>query len=180
MQTEQLYNNFVNEFCHQLYAIKNEYTDMVFLCIGTDRITGDSYGPLVGYQLINLFKEFGLCDTVSVVGTLESPVSYCNVEETVNRIYRMYTNPGIVAIDSAVSRAEDIGKIFVSKGGMCFGKGLNKKGILVGDISIKGVVAKNTCIPRNNLEYLQNTPLNIVMNLAEVTSRGIYETIKYI
>lgn len=180
MQKQEIYRQFVTEFSNALYQVKDSYSDLVFLCIGTDRITGDSYGPLVGYQLIELFKQLGICETVSVVGNLESPVTYTNLETAVSKIYSLYRQPCIIAIDSAVSKCEDIGNIYVSRGGMCFGRGLNKKEIRVGDISIKGVVAQNSKIPRNNLEYLQNTPLSRVMNLANITSNGIYEVIKYI
>ena len=42
---------------------------MVFLCIGTDRSTGDSLGPLIGSRL----EAEGIGDVV-VIGTLEHPV----------------------------------------------------------------------------------------------------------
>ena len=31
--------------------IRHEWDELVFLCIGSDRITGDSLGPLVGHLL---------------------------------------------------------------------------------------------------------------------------------
>ena len=51
--------------------------------------------------------------------------------------------------------------------------------IEVGDISIKGIVAKDHNMPRCNYQELQNTSLNIVMNLADITAEGIYNVIKY-
>ena len=36
------------------YCIQKDgriFRELVFLCIGSDRITGDSLGPLIGYQL---------------------------------------------------------------------------------------------------------------------------------
>ena len=30
---------------------------LIFLCIGSDRATGDSLGPLVGHQLLTLFSQ---------------------------------------------------------------------------------------------------------------------------
>lgn len=44
-------------------------TEILFLCIGTDRSTGDSLGPLIGYKL----KENGMRNA-RVLGTLEEPV----------------------------------------------------------------------------------------------------------
>ena len=47
------------------------FTELVFLCIGPDRSTGDSLGPLIGYKLKNMIlpkKE------IHIIGTLEDPV----------------------------------------------------------------------------------------------------------
>ena len=51
--------------------------------------------------------------------------------------------------------------------------------IEVGDISIKGIVAKNHNIARYNFAQLQNTSLNTVIKLAKTTANGIYDVIKY-
>lgn len=62
---------------------------------------------------------------------------------------------------------------------MHLGKGLNKNIAFVGDISIKGVVAKDLKLAKYNLKLLQNTPLSLVISLANSTASGIYEVIKY-
>ena len=46
-------------------------------------------------------------------------------------------------------------------------------------MSIKGIVAQNMKTPMQNLNVLQNTSLNLVMNLADTVARGIYNTINY-
>lgn len=173
------YNNFVNDFSSKLYNLKSEtpFTDYIFLCVGSDRITGDAYGPLVGENLKKLFKNF--YKNVRVVGTLENPVSGSNLEKEVENIINTYKNPCIIAVDAAFSKKEDIGKIVVSNSKIKFGKGTNKKMIEVGDISIKGIVARDYNIPRYNFKELQNTSLNIVINLANITADGIYNVIKY-
>ena len=60
-----------------------------------------------------------------------------------------------------------------------YGAGLNKKCIHIGDMSIKGIVAQNFGNPQQNLRILQNTPLGLVMNLADIVSNGIYNVINY-
>lgn len=49
MDFKERYNNFVNDFSSVLYGLTNnrEFSNVIFLCIGTDRVTGDSFGPLV-------------------------------------------------------------------------------------------------------------------------------------
>ena len=51
--------------------------DVVILCIGTDRSTGDSLGPIVGYKLLNRIIPDSRKLTengITVYGTLDSPV----------------------------------------------------------------------------------------------------------
>lgn len=50
----ELYNNFVNDFASKLRikAGKNEYDKIIFFCVGTDRITGDSFRSNCGIQVV--------------------------------------------------------------------------------------------------------------------------------
>lgn len=60
---------------------------------------------------------------------------------------------------------------------MYLGSGLNKKINCVGDMSIKGIVSENLNVPKYNFRLLQNTPLSLVMNMADIVASGIYNTI---
>ena len=54
------------------YCIQKDgriFRELVFLCIGSDRITGDSLGPLIGYQLSPYCSRI-----FHVYGTLDDPV----------------------------------------------------------------------------------------------------------
>ena len=150
----------------------NAISDVVFLCIGTDRITGDSFGPIVGYKIAPFFKS---AKNISVVGDLETIVSFSNLSEHVKQIYKRYKKPFIIAIDSAISKDENVGKIFVEEGGLKSGNGLGKCGVLIGDMTIKAVVARKVDKPKENFIILQNTSLGMVMNLADVVAKGILE-----
>lgn len=166
-----IYNNFINDFSSKMCNLKSEipYTDYIFLCVGSDKITGDAYGPIVGEKLEKYFKNF--YNNIRVVGTLEKTVSGINLEKEIKEIYNTYKNPCIIAIDAALSIKEDIGKIVVTNKKMQFGKGTNKKVIETGEISIKGIVAKDCKMPKYNFNELQTTSLNIVMKLADITAK---------
>lgn len=157
---------------------KKDYSDLVFLCIGTDRITGDCYGPLVGYRLQKLLKQIHWHNRI-VIGDLESPVNASNMGDKIEYLYKVSPNPYIIAIDAAVSKEKDIGKLVISNDGVKVGKGLQKNLPMVGDASIKAVVAKEYRFPKATFSALQNVSLNLVMNLAEKTADGIYEILKY-
>ena len=57
----------------------------VILCIGTDRMIGDSLGPLVGSLLARKRKA-----RLLVYGTLSQPVHALNLDETLNEIKKKH------------------------------------------------------------------------------------------
>lgn len=181
MAIEGQYNNFVSEFSRKLYEVKyrKDFSSVIFLCIGTDRITGDSFGPLVGYHLKKLYKTFGGYSNVKVTGDLEYQISNQNIAEELKRIYRDFERPLIIVIDSALSKKENVGTIIVEENGMFIGSAIQKEKRVIGDISIKGVVSKNLKMPKYNFHMLSNIPLGLIMNMADITSKGIYEVMKY-
>lgn len=143
-----------------------EYSDIILLCIGTDRSTGDCLGPLTGHKL-NLIKY----ENVWVYGTLEKPVHAKNLEETMDEIERKYKKPFIIAIDACLGKHERIGCISMGEGPLSPGAGVNKTLPLVGDLHIMGIVNMS-----GFMEYLilQNTRLNLVMKMADLISNGIH------
>lgn len=172
---------FVEDFSTILFEEKNnrEYTEFVFLCIGTDRMTGDSFGPLVGTKLQELLEKNNIFN-IDIYGTLNENICYTNVKEKINNIKKIHKNACIIVIDAALSNEENIGKIFVQKGKMPLGKGLYKAKMEVGDISIKAVVGKSYKLSKYNFSSLQNISLNRVIDLSKIVSEGIVQVIKYL
>lgn len=64
--------------------------EMVFLCIGSDRSTGDSFGALAGTML----KEKQV--PYHIFGTLSEPVHALNFKNTLNEIKTPFTDPYIL------------------------------------------------------------------------------------
>ncbi len=138
--------------------------DIVVLCIGTDRATGDCLGPLVGEHLKNVLPE------IPVYGTLEKPVHALNLEQTVQTIYAEHPQPYIIAIDASLGIPEHIGYATLSQNPLIPGKGVNKKLPAIGHLSITGIV-NVTGFPNSIL--LQSTRLHTVMTLANCISNAI-------
>ena len=143
------------------------YKELIFLCIGTDRSTGDSLGPLIGYKLaghLNKYKD------IHVHGTLDDPVHAKNLKERIKMLQETYENPLIVAIDACLGKTERIGYIKVGSGPLKPGAGVNKDLPPVGHIHITGIVNLS-----GYMEYLvlQNTRLSLVMKMAETITDGI-------
>lgn len=143
--------------------------DIIFICIGTDRCTGDSLGPLIGYKLKIISKN-----KIHIYGSLETPVHSQNLNEIINKINLNFINPYIIAIDSCLGKINNIGKVFIDKNPIRPGLAVNKNLPPVGDLSITGIVNIG-----GNFEFivLQNTRLYTVMSLADCISKGIYHFI---
>ena len=155
---EELYNNFVQDFSKVLREkIRDlEISKLIFLCIGTDRVIGDSFGPLVGYKLKYLFKGE---ENIKVIGNLNNIICIHNISKIIEDINNTYPESFLIAIDAALSNKNNIGTIVVSNSSINVGSGVNKNNIYVGDMSIKGIVSKKSNNPKYNFRLLQNTPL---------------------
>ena len=85
-----------------------ENRPIIFLCIGTDRATGDSLGPLIGYKLKDIKRK-----NIYIYGSLEYPVHSINLCEILNKIKSNFINPFIIGIDASLGNVQNIGKVFV-------------------------------------------------------------------
>lgn len=158
------------EFKQYILDVKsglNVDCDVVFFCIGTDRVIGDSLGPITGSLLKEKFGD------EAVYGDLFNNVTYENIERTLNAINCKHKNPYIIAIDAALSSAENIGKIFVDNSGINFGDSLGKAYNQIGNIGIKVVVGKDYNNPVLNYSSLQNISLSKILKLSKKTFEGI-------
>lgn len=133
--------------------------DVVFLCVGTDRVTGDALGPLVGTYLNGLGYK-------NVIGTIDDPTHGTNLDE---RAQRLPAGKTVIAIDACLGSANNVGTMGVIKGSIKPGAGVGKDHLpSVGDYAISGTVNVS-----GFQEYfvLANTRLSLVMKLArDITS----------
>jgi putative sporulation protein YyaC len=140
---------------------------IVFVCIGTDRSTGDSLGPLIG----TLLEEKPI-SPFFVYGTLENPIHAINLKEQLDSIYKIHSNPFIIAIDACLGRLKSVGFIQIAEGPLKPGAGVNKDLPEVGDIHITGIVNVSGFM---EFFVLQNTRLNLVLKMAKTIANSIYE-----
>ncbi len=159
-------SNFVSAFSQKL--LKQDLAPerpRVLVCIGTDRSTGDSLGPLVGSRLLEINHKF-----FKVLGTLENPVHASNLQEYV-KIIEGLPNPFVIAIDACLGNIDNVGFINIGDGSLKPGAGVNKHLPPVGNLHITGIVNVG-----GFMEYfvLQNTRLNTVMKMAKIISDGIH------
>ncbi|WNF37157.1 spore protease YyaC [Bacillaceae bacterium IKA-2] len=155
--------DFVNHLLQ--FLPKETNRDIVLVCIGTDRSTGDALGPLIGTQLIQ-----SKLTCFHVYGTLEEPVHAVNLEEKMIKINNQFDNPFIIGIDACLGRTTSVGIISINDGPVKPGAAVNKNLPLVGNIHITGIVNVG-----GFMEYmvLQNTRLHLVIKIAQTIAKGL-------
>lgn len=141
------------------YFSTSRHRPTVILCIGTDRSTGDSLGPLTGSFLMRLSIP-----QLTVIGTLDEPVHATNLNESLNFIHNSFLNPYILAIDACLGKLDSVGHITLASGPLKPGAGVHKNLPSVGEAHLTGIVNVG-----GFMEYmvLQNTRLSLVWNMAE-------------
>lgn len=154
---------------HLLYGQEAISTrPLVALCIGSDRYTGDSLGPLVGSYLE---ENTG----ITVYGSLDHPVHAGNLVETIRIIHTRYAQPLIIAVDACLGKTHEVGNIEAWEGGIEAGIAVGNRLPCVGDISLIGVVNAG-----GQLGYLdlQSTPLSIVVKLSKMIGASLAEAVR--
>lgn len=147
----------------ELEKFLKDKKEIIYLCIGTDRSTGDSLGPMVGMFL----EKHGV---ENVYGTLFEPVHAENLRAVLEEIRIKSPNAFVVAIDACLGDFSSIGIITVDKGSIRPGAGVKRNLPAVGDCHITGVVNVGGFM---EYQVLQNTRLSLVYKIAEKIAIGI-------
>jgi putative sporulation protein YyaC len=138
--------------------------EVVVICIGSDRSTGDSLGPLTGSKLQSLHRY------PHVYGTLDEPVHATNLAETLDRLKRQYESPFLIAVDACLGRLDSVGCVTIGKGALKPGAAVKKELPAVGDVYVTGIVNVGGFMEHL---VLQSTRLQLVMKMAETIASGI-------
>ncbi|WP_070000692.1 spore protease YyaC [Cellulosilyticum sp. I15G10I2] len=159
-----------NTFCNNLqdyltHLLPRHNHELVIVCIGTDRATGDSLGPLIGYKLKDLKYQ-----KVSLYGDLDNPVHAKNLEDIIDNIKLLHANALVIAIDACLGAMSNVGCITIGEGSIRPGAGVQKELPPIGHIHITGIVNFSSLM---NMVILQNTRLSLVMKMADTISSGI-------
>ena len=156
---------FSQKLKEMMLSYQDECQDIVLLCVGSDRSTGDSLGPLVGHKM-----KRSLAGKLFIYGTLEKPVHAMNLNEVMLQIYQSHRKPLVIAIDASLGTEKHIGYVTLANAPLRPGLGVKKSLPEVGDICITGIVNLSGVM---DSMILQSTRLATVMTLADFISTGI-------
>ena len=160
--------NIVYEFSKKIQPFfleaSAEKRDLVFICIGTDRSTGDALGPLTGSKLKNLRLPY------QIYGTLDAPVHATNLQEHLALVQKTFNKPFIIAVDACLGQIDNVGYLSYGRGSVKPGTAVKKDLPAVGDAYITGIVNVSGFMEHM---VLQSTRLNLVMKMADAIAGAI-------
>ncbi len=141
--------------------------EYIFVCIGTNQLVEDSFGPRVGEFLEEKFKTIS---KVKVLGTMKCPIHFQNAPIFVD--YLKTKKSRLIVIDSALGEEEQIGNTYMNRGGIEIGKAFEKSFYFPAHWNIKTIVGKKT-------ESLQKERTTCQINqLAQKLANQIVEVMK--
>lgn len=151
-----LHEQMCQKLIELLPSTPHEY---VVVCIGTDRSTGDAFGPLIGSYLSELRPRH-----MTVYGTLKKPVHATNLTEYIAHIEEQHRKAFIIAIDACLGKSRSVGNLITGTGPIKPGAALNKQLPEIGNVHITGIVNVGGFMEHT---VLQNTRLSIVVDMAK-------------
>lgn len=150
---------------------RKKWSEMVFLCIGSDRMTGDCLGPYIGHRLSSAAATLA-SGGIYVYGTLRNPVHALNLPKIQEQISRLHPDALVIAIDASLGEKKHLGYVTIENGALRPGAGVSKNLPPAGDISITGIVNIAGFLEQMTL---QTTRLSTVIALADTITTGILD-----
>ena len=133
------------------------------VCVGSDRVAGDSLGPLTG----SILQKCGA--DAFLYGTLGRTVTAREVPALRSFLKQTHPASPVLAVDAAVGNAEEVGLVKLSNAPLYPGSGTNKQLGCFGDVSILGIVARR----EEGFAALDRVRLGTVCRMAEVIAEAV-------
>lgn len=134
-----------------------ERRPILVVCIGTDRSTGDSFGPFTG----SLLKSTSAYPYI--YGTLSQPIHSRNFLAETAHLYDMFTDPYIIAVDASLGASDMIGCIRIRQGSIRPAAAFSRDLPPIGSLAVTGVVGVSGIY---DYQALQSARLGLVAHMA--------------
>lgn len=148
-------------FFARIAAAHPDRRDVVMLCIGTDRSTGDAFGPLLGNRLL-------ASGWPHVYGTLQEP---CDANRFRDVVASLPKGKLVLAFDACLGKdSAAVGRYRMAEGPLRPAEAVGNPLPAVGDYSVAAIVAARSIKP---YAALQSASLALVMELAAGVQQAI-------
>lgn len=143
----------------------------VVLCVGSDKIPGDSIGPVVGDYLTRVYNTkcfvYGICGN-SVNGT--------NLGKYMEILTKAHSESAVIAVDACLASGKISADVLVREGGVNPKKAVSGDDSHTGDVGILGVIKDNGLNP---LSALMTVSTDKVENIARKIAFIINSALSY-
>lgn len=163
---------FVQDLQKQVhyFKVKQNFSGIVILCIGTNKLIGDSLGPIVGQKLTDRLRNY---KNITIYGNMKETLNFRNAKQVLEQVITTWDNPFIIGIDSALGKAELINEIVVGTGKIQLGNALGKNLKYPTHIHIKGVVGINRNSRQENMKVLESIQDRDIHKISENITQGV-------
>jgi putative sporulation protein YyaC len=151
-------------------ALLKSQSKPIFLCVGSDKVVGDSIGAIIGELLSKKYKI-----NAHIYGDLDNNADANNIQEIVQEIKEKYPTSPVILIDGILGELGDVGQVKFYENG-AYASGQFGKGVFVGDYSILAVVGVKGI---DSLQFLSSVKLKTIVNQAEFIADSINRAFKY-
>ena len=138
--------------------------EYVFVCIGTNKLIADSFGPRVGQRLQSNFSNIS---KIQVFGTMQKPIHFKNANILAKKL-KSENIKQIILIDSCFSKKEEIGSTYTNLGGIEIGKAYGKSFYFPASINIKTVVGNQNELPNWNISQIESLAQRVANQITNV------------
>lgn len=144
--------------------------EIIIFNVGTNKIIGDSYGPLLGSMLKDTNCK------IKTYGTLNNPIHALNLNKISKKVLKKHKDAFVIAIDVSATRyEEDLKKISISQRSINPGAALGKDLNSIGDISIVYYALKADNNEIDLMNCMRGIRLKEIYNAARETYKIIEE-----
>ena len=160
MNNIDLINDRIYKFQKFENYLKRNREDIVFVCVGNSDVWYDSFGPIVGTILKNVFKL-----NVYIYGDINNNIKLKNLNNYIGFLNKKYFYKKIIVIDAALTDKDNNNLIF--KEGKIKCAYFNNNSIPFGDYSILCPIKQEESDLFNYKKVIENAILcsNIIKNL---------------
>lgn len=152
---------------YTVFERKNDHmTDYLFVCIGTNKIISDSFGPRVGEKLkVKLYQY----PTIQIFGTMENPIHFQNAKTFLEQL-NLKKQEKIIIIDSALGKEKNIGNSYVNLGGIELGKAFGKSFYFPAYMNIKTVIGNENNFLQWNVQQIDLLAEKVANRITQVVN----------
>ena len=153
------------------------FSDIVILCVGTNKLIGDSVGPIVGQKLARLLKNK---QNVWIYGNTKRNLNLKNAKQILKQIQITHKQAFVITIDAALGPKEMIENTWIGSGIVKIGEALDKQIQYFSNITIKGIVGEYQNNLKQDYQTLNEVNRNRIHRLSNQITYEVCQIIEQI